>query len=111
MHENMCDPYIYIYCGKHVDPDQMASEKPADLDLHCFQHRIYLGQPGKGLLKIVKKLKCPKMHKNVICDTQRNIHVTMVTNPMMLVTTAKFCPLTLDKTFYPKMAYIFLYYI
>ena len=24
-----------------VDPDQLASEKPADLDLHCFQNRIY----------------------------------------------------------------------
>ena len=23
-----------------VDPDQLASEKPADLDLHCFQNRI-----------------------------------------------------------------------
>ena len=22
-----------------VDPDQLASEKPADLDLHCFQNR------------------------------------------------------------------------
>ena len=27
-----------------VDPDQLAShEKPADLDLHCFQNRIFLG--------------------------------------------------------------------
>ena len=24
-----------------VDPDQLASHKPADLDLHCFQNRIY----------------------------------------------------------------------
>ena len=24
-----------------VDPDQLASEKPADLDLHCFQDRKY----------------------------------------------------------------------
>ena len=23
-----------------VNPDQLASEKPADLDLHCFQTRI-----------------------------------------------------------------------
>ena len=29
--------------GNSVDPDQLASEKPADLDLHCFQNRIYLG--------------------------------------------------------------------
>ena len=24
-----------------VDPERLASEKPADLDLHCFQNRIY----------------------------------------------------------------------
>ena len=24
-----------------VDPDQLASQKPADLDLHCFQNCIY----------------------------------------------------------------------
>ena len=23
-----------------VDPDQLASEKPADLDLHCYQNGI-----------------------------------------------------------------------
>ena len=23
----------------NVDPDQLASEKPADLDLHCFRNR------------------------------------------------------------------------
>ena len=26
-----------------VDPDQLASQNPADLDLHCFQNRIYIG--------------------------------------------------------------------
>ena len=26
-----------------VDPDQLASEKPADLDLHFFQNVMYLG--------------------------------------------------------------------
>ena len=26
-----------------VGPDQLASEKPADLDLHCFQNRLYPG--------------------------------------------------------------------
>ena len=25
-----------------VDPDQLASQKPADLNLHCFQNWIYL---------------------------------------------------------------------
>ena len=29
--------------GKSVDPDQQASEKPADLDLLLFQNRISLG--------------------------------------------------------------------
>ena len=26
-----------------MDPDQPASQKPADLDLYCFQNRTYLG--------------------------------------------------------------------
>ena len=26
-----------------VDPDQLGSKKPADLDLHCFQNRIKSG--------------------------------------------------------------------
>ena len=26
-----------------VDPDQLASKKPADLDLHCFQNWIISG--------------------------------------------------------------------
>ena len=26
-----------------MDPDQLASEKQADLDLHCFQNRISSG--------------------------------------------------------------------
>ena len=25
-----------------VDPDQLASQKPADLDLHCFKNVVYL---------------------------------------------------------------------
>ena len=31
-----------------VNPDQLASEKPADLDPHCFLNtcRIYLGSAG-----------------------------------------------------------------
>ena len=32
-----------------MDPDQLASAKPPDLDLHCFQNRIYLGSTFKGL--------------------------------------------------------------
>ena len=24
-----------------MDPDQLASQKPADFDLHCFQNTIY----------------------------------------------------------------------
>ena len=24
-----------------MDPDQLASQKPADLDLHCFQTEIF----------------------------------------------------------------------
>ena len=29
-----------------MDPDQLASEKPADLYLHCFQNRIFPGKHG-----------------------------------------------------------------
>ena len=32
-----------------MDPDQLASQKPADLDLHCFQNRENVWvKPGKG---------------------------------------------------------------
>ena len=38
-----------IYCHEFtskvensVDPDQLASQKPADLDLHSFQDSIYI---------------------------------------------------------------------
>ena len=33
-----------------MDPDQLASEKPADQDLHCFQSRIYFGLVWEGLM-------------------------------------------------------------
>ena len=33
-------PYI-CRVSNSVDPDQLASQKPADLDLHCFKNRIY----------------------------------------------------------------------
>ena len=29
---------VYIQKENSVDPDQLASEKPANLDLHCFQN-------------------------------------------------------------------------
>ena len=29
---------LYFTVENNVDPDQLASEKPADLDLHCFQN-------------------------------------------------------------------------
>ena len=32
-----------------MDPDQLASQKPADLDQHCFPNIIYIQfQHGKG---------------------------------------------------------------
>ena len=33
-----------------MDPDQLASHKPADLDLHCFQNWIDLSLAWKVLL-------------------------------------------------------------
>ena len=43
-----------------VDPDQLASWKPADQDLHCFQNRSYPSLAWYGLhnhnnLKIMTK--------------------------------------------------------
>ena len=32
---------VYRQSGNSVDHDQLASEKPADLDLHCFQVADY----------------------------------------------------------------------
>ena len=31
-----------------MDPDQLASEKPADRDLHCFEKRIYMELAREG---------------------------------------------------------------
>ena len=33
-----------------MDPDQLASKKPADLDLHCFANRILSGLARYGLV-------------------------------------------------------------
>ena len=32
-----------------MDPDPLASVKPADLDLHCFQNRMHLDLKKQGL--------------------------------------------------------------
>ena len=33
---------------KSADPDQLASKKPTDLDLHCLQSRVYPGSAAPG---------------------------------------------------------------
>ena len=35
--------YICMQSGNGVDPDQLATYKPADLDRHRFQNRIHSG--------------------------------------------------------------------
>ena len=37
---------------KSVDPDQLASEKPADQEPHCFQNGIYSGSAGEELMML-----------------------------------------------------------
>ena len=32
-----------------ADPDQFASSEATDLDLHCWQSRVYQGSAGQGL--------------------------------------------------------------
>ena len=44
-----------------VDPDQLASQKPADLDLHCFQNRTYQGLASEGLMQMT----CLKMTSSI----------------------------------------------
>ena len=47
---------IFTSRGRNsVDPDQLASQKPADPDLHCFQNRIYPGPAWKGLMEMAIK--------------------------------------------------------
>ena len=36
---------MYKQSGNIVDPDQLASQKPADLNLHCFLYKIYPDVP------------------------------------------------------------------
>ena len=40
-----------------ADLDQLASQKPADLDLHYFQNRMYQGLVWQGLIKCVPDIK------------------------------------------------------
>ena len=48
--------YKHIFTSRgdnSVDPDQLASKKPADLDLHCFENRTYLSPARKRLMIFV----------------------------------------------------------
>ena len=41
--EDFSDQHVLTHrVENNVDPDQLASEKPADQDLHCFQNGIYI---------------------------------------------------------------------
>ena len=43
--------YKHVFTSRvenSVDPDQLASEKPADLDLLCFQNSICAGLAWRG---------------------------------------------------------------
>ena len=43
MHDSIYKHVLTSRVENSVDHDQLASQKPADLDLHCFQNGIYLG--------------------------------------------------------------------
>ena len=54
-----------------MDPDQLASEKPADQDLHCYQNGIYAGSAWselstshKAFSSNFEKSPWPKLGKN-----------------------------------------------
>ena len=49
--ENFLPCNMYAFTSKFensVDPNQLASQKPADLDLHCFQNRVYMMMEGSN---------------------------------------------------------------
>ena len=42
---NLLNLSCYMHCSKmdnRVDPDQLASQKPPDLELTCFPNEIYM---------------------------------------------------------------------
>ena len=53
-------PYYHVFISSmenSAEPDHLASEKPADLYLHCFQNRIYEPQH--------------EIPNNVVCATNK----------------------------------------
>ena len=46
-----CEHVISITVENSADPDQMACQKPADLDLHFFQNKINPGAAGQGFVR------------------------------------------------------------
>ena len=46
---------MQICSENSVDSGQLASKKPADLDLHCFQNQIFLGLAGLGVIRLEKQ--------------------------------------------------------
>ena len=38
----------FKHFGNIVNHDQLASQKPSDLDPHCFRNHIYKGKAYKG---------------------------------------------------------------
>ena len=41
-----------------MDLDLLASQKIADLDLHCFQNRIYAEMALREFINLVKRIIC-----------------------------------------------------
>ena len=42
LRSNFCPEFSYSHRWNSVDPDQLASEKPADQDPHCYQNWVYI---------------------------------------------------------------------
>ena len=59
-----------------VDPDQLASEKPADQDLHCFQHRIYQCLACYRVKQIMAKVCCLLLLGNDPRSSMRGICIS-----------------------------------
>ena len=59
--------YYHVFASRvenSVNPDQLASEKPADQDLHCFQNQKNQVQSGKG--KYLLDRSCNRYSKTCV---------------------------------------------
>ena len=89
-----------------MDPDQLASQKPADLELHCFQNRIYMGGYVVSLF-IAACIVCRSLvfdyslHNQTLknIESAKYLGITISDNMVRVNTFQKFLPKQLRHSF------------